>query len=179
MIKVSMVYKDAPAVFKTPLQQRTYETLEKLAIPFERVDTDEAVTMEDCLAINERLCTETVKTLFLCNRQQTVYYLFVTAGNKPFRSKDFSAALQVSRVSFAPAEQLSLQLGVCVGATTVFGLLLPQAASVQAVLDREVLSMPWYGCSDGTTTGYMRFPTSDLIDKLIPFTGHDYTIIDV
>lgn len=45
-----------------------------------------------------------VKTLFLSNRQQTAFYLFITTGSKPFRSKDFSNTLGVSRVSFALAE---------------------------------------------------------------------------
>lgn len=47
---------------------------------------------------------EMVKTLFLSNRQQTAFYLFITTGSKPFRSKDFSNTLGVSRVSFALAE---------------------------------------------------------------------------
>lgn len=46
------------------------------------------------------------KDHFLCNRQQTEFYLFITCGDKPFRSKDFSAALEVARVSFAPAERM-------------------------------------------------------------------------
>ena len=41
---------------------------------FERVDTDEAVTMEDCASINRKLQMDMVKTLFLCNRQQTSFY---------------------------------------------------------------------------------------------------------
>ena len=57
----------------------------KLHIPFERVDTDEAITMEDCTAIEEKLDMKMVKTLLLCNRRQTMFYLFITCGNKPFR----------------------------------------------------------------------------------------------
>lgn len=49
--------------------------------------------MEDCTAVNERLDMKMVKTLFLCNRQQTEFYLFITCADKPFRSKDFSTAL--------------------------------------------------------------------------------------
>lgn len=76
--------------------------MEGLQIPFQRVDTDEAITMEDCVTIDEKLDMNIVKTLFLCNRQQTEFYLFITVGKKSFRSKDFSNALGVARVSFAP-----------------------------------------------------------------------------
>ena len=99
MFYISEIRNVAPTTFKTELQKTVYETLEKLNIPFERVDTDEAITMDDCVAINEKLDMKMVKTLFLCNRQQTDFYLFVTRGDKPFRSKDFSHALGIARVS--------------------------------------------------------------------------------
>ena len=86
------------------MQEKTYQALEALKIPFERVDTDEAITMDDCIQIDDKLDMKMVKTLFLCNRQQTAFFLFITTGDKPFRSKDFSSALKVSRISFAPAE---------------------------------------------------------------------------
>lgn len=55
MFYVSEIQTTAPVVYKTPLQKSVYETLERLQIPFERVDTDEAVTMEDCASINRKL----------------------------------------------------------------------------------------------------------------------------
>ena len=100
-----------PENFTTALQEKTYHALTDLQIPFERVKTDEAITMEDCVQINEKLDMKMVKTLFLCNRQQTAFYLFIMAGDKPFRAKDFSAALDVARVSFAPAELMEHMLG--------------------------------------------------------------------
>ena len=104
MIKVSEVKTSVPEHYKNAVQQKAFETLTKLNIPFYRVDNDEAITMEDCEAIDARLEAKTVKTLFLCNRQQTNFYLFVTPGDKPFRTKNFGAALEISRVSFAPSE---------------------------------------------------------------------------
>lgn len=69
------------------LQEKTYCALQDRHIPFERVDTDEAITMEDCVQINKVLDMKMVKTLFLCNRQQTAFYLFITTGDKPFKSR--------------------------------------------------------------------------------------------
>ncbi len=84
MITVSTIQNTAPIQFINPLQKKVYETLADLQIPYERVDTDEVITMEDCIAVNERLNMKMVKTLFLCNRQQTDFYLFITCGDKPF-----------------------------------------------------------------------------------------------
>ena len=119
MFYVSEVKTKAPENFQSELQQKIYETLAHLDISFERVDNDPAITMEDCVLINERLDMKTVKTLFLCNRQQTNFYLFVTLDGKPFVTKDFSAALGISRVSFATEELLFSMLGTKIGATTV------------------------------------------------------------
>ena len=122
---------------------------------------------------------QTVKTLFLCNRQQTAFYLFVTPGDKPFRTKDFSAALGVSRVSFATPEQLERLMGTVVGSATVFSALLASAREVRVVFDRALADGEWYGCTDGTTTGYMKLRTRDVIDRLLPYTAHTLEWVEV
>ena len=124
MFFVSDIYTTAPSEFKTDLQEKTYYALDELHIPFERVDTDEAITMEDCIQIDKKLNMKMVKTLFLCNRQQTAFYQFITAGDKTFRSKEFSNALEVARVSFAPADLMEKMLGAKIGATTVLSAML-------------------------------------------------------
>ncbi len=173
MINVGEPLNTQPATFKTPLQRAAYEALAKLGIPFLRVDTDEAITMEDCERIDEKLGVKTVKSLFLCNRQKAKFYLFITTAEKPFCTKAFGGALGIPRVSFAPAELLGEKLGVGVGATTVFGLLADPQKEVELVVDNDVLREPYYGCSDGTTTGYMKFETRRLVDDLIPYIGHE------
>lgn len=179
MFYVSEIQTEVPKQFQTSLQKKVYETLESRQIPFKRVDTDEAITMEDCIAINEKLDMKMVKTLFLCNRQKTDFYLFITIGNKPFRSKDFSNALEIARVSFAPAEQMDAMLGTKIGAATVFSSLLDTENKVKIVFDKEILEEEWYGCSDGTTTGYMKVKTEDICQKFLPFTKHALNVIEV
>ncbi|MBR2133494.1 MAG: prolyl-tRNA synthetase associated domain-containing protein [Eubacterium sp.] len=179
MIKVSEVKTANPENYKTDLQKQVYENLNALEIPFERVDNEPAVTMDDCVAIDERLNVKTVKTLLLCNRQKTAFYLFITAGDKPFVTKDFSKALGVSRVSFAPPELLFDMLGVEVGATTVLSLFLDSQNDIRLVIDNDIMSYEYFGCTDSTTTGYMRIKLSDLIEKYIPFTNHIPTCIEV
>lgn len=179
MIRVSKIQTTCPEEFKTKLQEQVYQTLNKLQIPFERVDTDEAITMEDCTAINQKLNMKMVKTLFLCNRQQTNFYLFITCGDKPFRSKEFSTSLGISRVSFAPAERMESMLGTKIGAATVFSALFDTGNHIQIVFDQAVLAEEFYGCSDGTTTGYMKLKTEDIFPKFLEFTRHTPVIIEV
>lgn len=171
MIWVGEPSAKAPEQFRTPLQEQVYRALERLEIPFLRVDTEPAVTMEACRAIDLRLNVHTVKTLFLTNRRQTDFYLYVMPGDKPFRTSRFSAALGVSRLSFATPEQLERLMGVEPGAATVFSLLLPSAGETRLVFDRELEGEEWYGCTDGTTTGYMKLAFRDVTERFLPYAG--------
>ena len=179
MIYISEIQTTAPKAFKTVLQEKVYSAFSTLGIPFQRVDTDEIITMDDCASVDEKLDMEMVKTLFLRNQHKTDFYLFITLGNKPFRSKDFSKALNVARVSFAPAELMEEMLGTKIGAATILSVLLPTARNVKIVIDEEVASKEYYGCSDGTTTGYLKVKTADITQKLLPFAKAGYFIITV
>ena len=178
MIKVSEVKKTAPTEFRSETQKAVYEMLEKLEIEFERLDNEPAVTMEDCIAIDNALNVKTVKTLLLCNRQKTKFYLYVTEGDKPFVTKDFGRKLEISRVSFAPSEMLGKMLGCEVGSTTVLSLFNDSENEIRLVIDKAVLESEYYGCTDSTTTSYMRIKTEDLINKVIPYLKHTPIYID-
>lgn len=179
MFYISEIHTEAPDEFKTPLQKETYRYLEKLKIPFERVDTDEAITMEDCILINEKLDMKMVKTLFLCNRQKTVFFLFITTGDKPFKAKEFGHAVKSSRVSFAPEELMDEMLGTKIGAATVFSTITDLDRDLQVIIDKDVAEEEYYGCSDGTTTCYMKIRTEDIINKLLPDVKHKPRIIEI
>lgn len=177
MFYVSDLYTTAPAACTTPLQALVYATLQAARVPFARVSTDEAISMTDCLLINAQLQVPMVKTLLLCNRQQTTFYLLVTTAEKPFDTKAVSSALGTARLSFAPAEQLQTRLGTTVGAATIFGVLLDDQQKVQVVVDAAVAATEWYGCSDGTTTGYLKLPTAWLLTDFLQQAEHPPTIL--
>lgn len=177
MFYVSEIKTAAPKEFSTRLQRKVYEMFSRLGIRFERVDTDPGITMEDCQNINARLGGRIVKSIFLCNRQQTKFYLYVTRDDKPFVTKDFCHVLGIPRVSFASAEKLLEIAGTEHGATTVLSACLDSAAEVTFVIDKEVLDGEWYCCSDGTVGCFMKIKVSDLLDKFLPVCGHEPVII--
>ena len=177
MFKVSDPISTPPPVFATELQQLVYETFARLGISFERVDTDPGLTMEDCQHIDAKIGVRIVKTIFLCNRQQTEFYLYVTTDDRPFVTREFCSALGIPRVSFASAGKLWDLTGVLVGATTLLSAVLPQAVSVHLVMDRSVADSDWYACTDGTATCFVKIRTRDLLEKYLPFTGHTLTLI--
>jgi Ala-tRNA(Pro) deacylase len=167
MFKVSDPLTTPPPVFSTELQRQVYDTFARLEIPFERVDTDPGLTMEDCQHIDEKIGVRIVKTLFLCNRQQTEFYLYVTTDHKPFVTREFCRALGIPRVSFASAEWLWSLTGVEVGATTMLSAILPSTGRVHLVMDRTVAESEWYACTDGTPTCFVKLRTRDLLEKYL------------
>ena len=175
MFKVSDIITTPPEQFSTELQKMVYGTFLEKGIPFERVDTDPGLTMEDCQHIDAKIGVRIVKTIFLCNRQQTEFYLYVTTDDKPFVTRDFCGALRIPRVSFASAEKLWELTGVEVGATTILSAILPQAEMVHLVMDQAVKDSPDFACTDGTATCFVKIKTVDLLEKYLE--GKDVTII--
>ena len=157
-----------PPQFGTKLQQLIYETFAVKSIPFTRVDTDPGITMEDCQHIDAKIGIHIVKTIFLCNRQQTEFYLYVTSDDNPFVTRDFCAAMGgIPRVSFASADKLWELTGVRVGATTILSAILPEAAPVHLVMDAAISQAEWFACTDGTPTCFVKLRTQDLLDKYL------------
>ncbi len=177
MFKVSDPIATPPQEFSSPLQEKVYDAFSRLDIPFERVDTDPGLTMEDCRHIDARIGVRIVKTVFLCNRQQTEFYLYAMPDDKPFVTREFCGALGIPRVSFAPAEKLLELTGVNVGATTILSAILPECAPVHLVMDRSLSESEWFACTDGTPTCFVKIPTRELLEKYIPESGHTLSII--
>ena len=177
MFKVSEMMSSPPEEYASELQRAVYGAFAALGIPFGRVDTDPGLTMEDCRHIDEKIGVRIVKTIFLCNRQQTEFFLYVTTDDKPFVTREFCGALGIPRVSFASAEKLWELTGVPVGATTVLSAVLPQSAGVHLVMDRDIAEGEWFACTDGTATCFVKIRTEDLLEKYIPASGHQLTLI--
>lgn len=178
MFKVSEIITTPPAVFESELQEKVYRTFRELGIEFQRVDTDPGLTMEDCQHIDDKIGVHIVKTIFLCNRQQTDFYLYVTTDDKPFVTRDFCAAMGgIPRVSFASPEWLEKLTGVHVGATTILSAILPQSQPVRLIMDKAVADAPWFACTDGTPTCFVKIRTDDLLEKYLPTSGHEVKVI--
>lgn len=179
MFYVSQPTTEPRTSFYSPVQQLIYETLAKLDIPFTRVENDPGITMEDCLNIDRALDMHTVKTILLTNRQKTLFYLFVTPGDKPFVTRDFSSAMGISRVSFAPEELMIELLGTGHGSATVLSIVSDTERKVNVVIDSDVAQSEWFGCTDGDARGFFKLSTKDVMERYIPATGHKPTIITV
>ena len=156
---------------------RVYNMLDELGIIYQRVDHEPAMTMEACAEIDTVLDATTCKNLLLCNRQKTVFYLLLMPGDKVFQTKELSAQLGVSRLSFASPEAMEEYLDITPGSLSVLGLMNDKDFHVNLVIDAPVLQGEYIGFHPCINTSSLRLKTSDLIEKIIPAMGHTPTIV--
>ena len=158
---------------------RTYDFLDSLTIPYWRLDHAPADTMEICRDIDESLGATICKNLFLCNRQQTAFYLLMMPANKPFKTKDLSAQIGSSRLSFASAEHMEQHLDITPGSVSVLGLLNDKENAVQLLMDKDVLKGEFIGCHPCINTSSLRLYTKDLTEKILPALHHTPIFVEL
>lgn len=158
---------------------RVYDLLDKLGIEYERTDHEEANTMEKCNEIDKILDTIICKNLFLCNRQQTEFYLLMMPGDKPFKTKYITKQLECSRLSFAPSEKMLEYLDIKPGAVSIMGLMNDKNNKIQLVIDKPVVESETLGCHPCVCTSSLKFKTKDIIEKFLPAVHHEPIIVDL
>ena len=154
---------------------RVYDFLDKLGVQYQRIDHEAAMTMEACEEIDQALGDNTTicKNLFLCNRQETDFYLLLMPGDKPFKTKDLSAQIQSARLSFAKPEYMEKYLDITPGSVSVLGLMNDSEKKVQLLIDEDVMKEPYFGCHPCINTSSLKFTTEDLMQKIIPALEHE------
>lgn len=160
---------------------RVYDFLDKLSVTYQRIDHEAAMTMEACEEIDRTLGDDTAicKNLFLCNRQETNFYLLLMPGDKPFKTKDLSAQIGSARLSFAKPEYMEKYLDITPGSVSVLGLMNDHEKKVQLLIDEDVLKDPYFGCHPCINTSSLKFTTKDFIEKIIPALEHEPVIVNL
>ena len=152
---------------------RVYDLLDSLGIEYDRTDHEAAGTMEDCLEVDKILGVIICKNLFLCNRQATNFYLLMIPDTKVFKTKELSAQIGSSRLSFAAPEYMEQYLDITPGSVSVLGLMNDTEGHVQLLIDEDVLKGEYIGCHPCINTSSLRIRTEDMIHKVIPAMHHE------
>jgi len=158
---------------RLPREVRTYDCLDSLGISYMRTDHEHADNMEACLAIDEVLGVVICKNLFLCNRQQTNFYLLMMPGDKVFKTKELSKQIGSARLSFAPAEKMLEYLDIEPGAVSVMGLMNDKEHAVQLLIDEDLLNDEYVGCHPCVNTASLKIKMTDITEKFLPAVGHE------
>ena len=162
---------------RLPKEIRTYDFLDSIGVDYSRIDHEPANTMEACEAVDRALNIRICKNLFLCNRQETAFYLVCMPGDKPFKTKDLSAQIGSARLSFASPEYMEKYLDITPGSVSILGLMNDSENAVKLLIDEDVLAREHFGCHPCINTSSLRMKTSELTEKIIPALKHPPTIV--
>ena len=173
--------KGSPSDYTDRLEkeQRCYALLDSLGIEYYRCDHPDANanTMEDCLAIDGILEAMVCKNLFLCNRQQTEFYLLMMPGDKVFKTKELSAQIGSARLSFASPEHMEEYLDITPGSVSILGLMNDKEGAVKLLVDEDVLKEEYVGCHPCINTTSLKLRKTDLFGPVLQALHHDMTLV--
>ena len=172
------LYDGRPAEKRSDAEEAIFDRLDALGIAFKRVDHEHADTMEDCLLVESVLGAKICKNLFLCNRQKTNFYMLMTPGDKPFKTKNLTSQLQCARLSFGEADKLAEYLHTTPGSVSALELLFDTSQNVRLVIDRDLLADEFISGHPGISTSTLRLAREDML-RYIASTGHEPTYIDL
>lgn len=158
---------------------RCYDLLDSVGVEYERIDHERADTMEACAAVDEALGAAICKNLFLCNRQQTVFYLLMMPADKPFKTKELSAQINSSRLSFATAEHMQQYLDITPGSVSVMGLMNDTDRVVNLLVDEDLLASEYIGCHPCINTASLKLKTADVFGVILEAMDHTMTTVSL
>ena len=155
------------------------KALNKMDITYRLFHHAPAMTMEDLAEIDRELGADHPKNLFLCNRQQTAFYLLLMVGHKSFRTASVSRQLDVARLSFAGSEHLWQHLQTKPGGISPLGLLFDTKHQVRLIVDRDLkngASLCFHPC---VNTASLVLAGQDFFEIFLQSTGHTPTWVDI
>lgn len=153
-------------------ETRTYDLLDELGLEYWTLQHPAAYTMEDCLAVDQKLGTRMCKNLFLCNRQKTKFFLLMMPDDKPFKTKELSPQAGSSRLSFADGEYMNQYLDISPGALSILGLANDRDNCVQLLVDEDLLEEAYIGCHPCVNTASVKLHTKDLFGPFLQAVHH-------
>ncbi len=173
------LYKTRPTDERLPKEERVYDLLGSLSVPFVRIDHDATGAIEDCAEAGNCLGIKICKNLLLCNQQKTKFYLLMMPGSKHFSTKELSHQIGSSRLSFAPPAFMEQFLDITPGSLSVLGLMNDTENNVRLLIDRDVVADAYFGCHPCINTSSLKIATADLLEKILPAVHHEPLFVEL
>ncbi len=158
--------------------QSVFETLERLGIVYDLVEHPPAFTTEEADSYIVGKEGVRTKTLFLCNRKRTAFFLAIMDDSKQLDMKKLGGILHEKGISFCSPGRLMEKMSLSPGAVSLFGLLNNPERDIRVYLDREMLSERIMSFHPNDNTKTIFISTVDMY-RFIEETGHGYTVVDL
>jgi len=179
MINISAITAEASMENRNKTEKEVLTLLKKLNIDYELVDNDVVETMAECEEVDKALGVEIRKSIFLCNKKKTSFFLVVLPAKKSLDTSLLCQKIGIPNLSFASEQYMEEYLGAKPGSACVMGLVNDLDDYVQLIMDKEVADAEWFGCNTGINTSHLKMKTSDLLTKFLPKIRHKAKIIEL
>lgn len=164
---------------RSEAEMAVYDFLDRLGVIYTTLCHPAAFTMEECEEVRRQIGAPVFKNLFLTNKQQTQFYLLMIPAGKPFKTKYLSSQLGCARLSFAPEAAMEKYLHIHPGAVSPMGLIHDVEGKVRLIVDRDLEGTGLYACHPCVNTASVALSLDDLLGKIVPATGHDFTWVEL
>lgn len=158
--------------------QLVYDELNKMNIPYDVVEHPPAFTTEEADSYIVGKEGVRTKTLFLCNKKKTAYYLVIMDDAKRLDMEKLAELVGEKRLSFGSPERLMEKMGLIPGIVSVFGLLNNTDHDINVYLDNEMLSEKYISFSPNDSTKTIFISIEDMY-KFLLVLGYEYTILEL
>ncbi|MCI8342348.1 MAG: prolyl-tRNA synthetase associated domain-containing protein [Firmicutes bacterium] len=157
-------------------EQRVYSVLDTLKIDYKIFRHEAVFTVEAAENIDKTIGVRICKNLFLKSKDK--FFLLTMPGDKKFNGGKVSKQLSVPRMTFADAVFMEKYLDITPGSVSPLGLINDVGNNVNFIIDKEVFEMEKISVHPCVNTATVLIETRDLLEKILPFCKHEYTIVD-
>lgn len=152
--------------------EKVYQKLKNLSIPFEIIEHEAALTVEEMEEVLPEMDAQVCKNLFLRNQKGKQHYLVVMAKEKPFNLKQFEENQGLGKLSFASEKRLLKYLGIPSGSVSPFGLINDSDSHVIVYIDQDLKQCKEIGVHPNINSATITLSASDF-EKYIQSLDHE------
>lgn len=146
----------------TENEQKVYDVLDKLNIPYTRYEHEAVYTIEELDKQDINFDGKHCKNLFVRNRKGDIHYLIVVEESKKVDLKKLSEQIGSTPLSFASEERLYKHLGLKPGSVTPMGLINNDDKKVRVVIDKDLMNFDSIGVHPNANTATIALSFKDL-----------------
>lgn len=159
-------------------EQRVYDILHELGIPFERFGHPPVYTVEEAEKYWKDIQGTHCKNLFLRNKKGNTHYLVILEADKRPDLKRLSRLLGADRLSFASDERLKRFLGLDSGSVSPFGIINDHGHNVRVVIDETLKEAETLCFHPNVNTATVSIPKDGFL-RFLEKSGNSYRFVSV
>jgi len=156
--------------------QKVYDILNQLQIPYKKYEHAAVFTMEDVIKL--KLNLPECKNLFVRNTKGNKHYLVILEGSKKADLKKLATQIGSTKLSFASKERLFKYLMLLPGSVSPFGLINDKEKQVEVIVDKDLVNSDVLGFHPNTNEATVTLSFNDF-EKFLKSCGNKFSYIKI